>query len=290
MTRARSCIVCGTPFGDDDRLVLMRGRRHEEFCSEFCLRDTMHRRWKANAAAKLRWVLRLALVGLVLAGGHELWHRFRLPESHAISYEPPELRRAPTPYEGPVEYGPAWPPTDPERIDLFDQAKWVYPLPGPVRRPTASDGGVFGAEPPKGHPATAINTVTGWLDGSQVYGSDPATAASLRTADGHMKVSAGDNLPIVETSQGPAFAAGDVRAQENPDLTALQTLFVREHNYQVDQLHKEHPNWNGDKLYETAKAITTAEIANITYNEFLPHLLGPDAINPHRMTYKRLTR
>jgi Animal haem peroxidase len=34
-----------------------------------------------------------------------------------------------------------------------------------------------------------------------------------------------------------------VRAQENPGLTALQTLFVREHNYQVDQLHQEHPNW-----------------------------------------------
>jgi Ca2+-binding RTX toxin-like protein len=129
-----------------------------------------------------------------------------------------------------------------------------------------------------GHPATAINTVTGWLDGSQVYGSDAATAASLRTADGHMKVSAGDNLPVVMTAQGPAFAAGDVRAQENPDLTALQTLFVREHNHQVDQLHQEHPNWSGDKLYETAKAITTAEMVNITYSEFLPHLLGPDAI------------
>jgi peroxidase len=129
-----------------------------------------------------------------------------------------------------------------------------------------------------GHPATAINTVTGWLDGSQVYGSDPVTAASLRTADGHMKVSAGDNLPIVMTAQGPAFAAGDVRAQENPDLTALQTLFVREHNYQVDKLQQEHPRWSGDQLYETARAITTAEMVNITYKEFLPHLLGPDAI------------
>ena len=132
-----------------------------------------------------------------------------------------------------------------------------------------------------GHPATAINTVTGWLDGSQIYGSDAATAASLRTADGHMKVSEGDNLPIVDTPQGKVFAAGDVRAQENPDLTALQVLFVREHNYQVDRLHEEHPNWSGDKLYETAKAITTAEMVNITYSEFLPHLLGEDAIKPY---------
>jgi len=129
-----------------------------------------------------------------------------------------------------------------------------------------------------GSPAIAINTVTGWLDGSQVYGSDAATAASLRTADGHMAMSEGDNLPIVMTEQGPAFAAGDVRAQENPDLTALQVLFVREHNYQVDRLHEEHQNWSGDRLYETARAITTAEMVNITYNEFLPHLLGPDAI------------
>ena len=130
-----------------------------------------------------------------------------------------------------------------------------------------------------GHPATAINTITGWLDGSQVYGSNAATAASLRTADGHMKTSAGDNLPI--DPQSGMFMAGDVRAQENPDLTALQTLFVREHNYQVDQLHKEHPNWSGDKLYEMAKAITTAEMVNITYSEFLPHLLGKDAIQPY---------
>jgi peroxidase len=132
-----------------------------------------------------------------------------------------------------------------------------------------------------GHPATAINTVTGWLDGSQIYGSDAVTAASLRTDDGHMKMSAGGNLPVIDTAHGDAFAAGDVRAQENPDLTALQTLFVREHNFQVDQLHKEHPNWSGDKLYETAKAITTAEMVNITYSEFLPHLLGNGAIEPY---------
>ena len=76
--------------------------------------------------------------------------------------------------------------------------------------------------------------------------------------------------------------AGDARAAENPALTALQTLFVREHNYQVDRLHREHPEWSGDKLYDHARAIVTAEIANITYSEFLANLLGPDAISRYQ--------
>ena len=46
-------------------------------------------------------------------------------------------------------------------------------------------------------------------------------------------------------------------------------------------MHDEHPRWSGDKLYETAKAITTAEMVNITYSEFLPHLLGENAIAPY---------
>jgi peroxidase len=128
------------------------------------------------------------------------------------------------------------------------------------------------------HPATAVNTITGWLDASMVYGSDPQTAASLRLPDGHLQTSAGNNLPIV----GGAFLAGDVRAAENPSLTALQTLFLREHNYQVDQLHEQHPEWTGDQLYTQAKAIVNAEIAHITYSEFLPHLIGPDTLTAYQ--------
>ncbi|TMJ91221.1 MAG: peroxidase [Alphaproteobacteria bacterium] len=158
-------------------------------------------------------------------------------------------------------------------------------IPVPAGDPVFPDGSVISMtraviDPATGHdgtPATAVNAITGWLDASMVYGSDQATSDSLRLADGHMKTSDGSNLPI----ENGAFLAGDVRAQENPSLTALQTLFVREHNYQVDQLHQEHPTWSGDHLYEQARAIVTAEIQNITYSEFLPHLLGPNAIAPY---------
>lgn len=127
-------------------------------------------------------------------------------------------------------------------------------------------------------PAAAINRVSGWLDGSQVYGSDATTAANLRTADGYMKTSQGNNLPI----ENGHFVGGDIRAEENPDLTALQTLFVREHNYQVDHLKALHPDWSGDQLYNQARAIVTAEMVHITYAEFLPHLLGKGAISAYQ--------
>jgi Animal haem peroxidase len=48
------------------------------------------------------------------------------------------------------------------------------------------------------------------------------------------------------------------------------------------EVHKAHPAWSGDQLYDYARAIVTAEIENITYKEFLPNLLGSDAIAPYR--------
>ena len=81
----------------------------------------------------------------------------------------------------------------------------------------------------------AVNSVTQYLDLSQVYGSDPATAASLRNPDGTLQTSPGDYLPVVDGQ----YLGGDVRAAENPDLTSLDVLFVREHNYWVGQLHAE---------------------------------------------------
>ena len=124
----------------------------------------------------------------------------------------------------------------------------------------------------------AVNSVTQYLDLSQVYGSDPTTAASLRNDDGTMKTSDGGNLPIVDGQ----YMGGDVRAAENPDLTSLDVLFVREHNYWVGQLHAQDPSLTGDQLYDMARAITTAEYQNIVYTEFLPALLGSNTLTQYQ--------
>lgn len=116
-----------------------------------------------------------------------------------------------------------------------------------------------------------VNTLAGSLDLSQLYGSDAANVASLRNDDGTMKTSAGNALPIVKG----VFVSGDVRVMENPELTAITTMFMREHNYWVGVLKDQHPRWSGDQLYDMAKAITTAEYQNIIYSEYLPTMVGP---------------
>ncbi len=146
----------------------------------------------------------------------------------------------------------------------------------------------------KSNPAQQVNTITAYLDGSMVYGSDATRAAALRSfSDGLLKTSAGDLLPFNTAGLANAndahifpdselFLAGDVRANENVELTALQTLFMREHNHQAELLKAAHPTWTDEQLYQGARAIVIGEIQSITYNEFLPALLGNNALTAYR--------
>jgi len=125
---------------------------------------------------------------------------------------------------------------------------------------------------------TIVNTVDPHLNLSQVYGETDALAASLRNADGTLKSTGnGLYLPVV----GSAFVTGDPRVMENPELTAITTLFMREHNWWVKTLRTQHPQWSGDQLYQLARALTTAEYQNIIYTAYLPHLIGP-VLGPYR--------
>jgi hypothetical protein len=127
------------------------------------------------------------------------------------------------------------------------------------------------------NPAQQINEVTSYIDGSMVYGSDQAKADSLRSGVGGRLIVTGDNLlPLDETGM---VIAGEVRASENIALTAIQTLFVREHNRLADDIAAQNPNATDEEIYQQARAIVVAEIQAITYNEFLPALLGNRAID-----------
>lgn len=134
-------------------------------------------------------------------------------------------------------------------------------------------------------PREHINGITAFIDASMVYGSDLERAQYLRAEGGYLKLSDNGLLPYnlvgLDNAGGPdpsLFLAGDVRANENVALTSMHTLFVREHNRLVDEIKSEHPEYNSEQLYQEAKRIVEAEIQAITYNEFLPLLLGADAL------------
>jgi peroxidase len=137
------------------------------------------------------------------------------------------------------------------------------------------------------NPRQQLNEITSFIDASNVYGSDVVRATALRTMDGTGKLkttSGGQFLPFNTDGLPNAggddnkklFLAGDIRANEQIALTAMHTLFVREHNRLCDEIAE--PGLNGEEIYQRARKIVGAQMQFITYNEFLPILLGPGAI------------
>ena len=137
------------------------------------------------------------------------------------------------------------------------------------------------------NPAQINNNITAWVDGSNIYGSDAERNDYLREGSGGLlKVSEGDLLPFDDGLRNfnpnrPMFAAGDVRANENSALVSIHTLFVREHNRLAAELAVAHPSWTDDQLYERARQINIAQYQSVVYNEYLPSLLGNNAIGEY---------
>jgi hypothetical protein len=144
---------------------------------------------------------------------------------------------------------------------------------------------------PGEQPRQQLNTITAYIDGSNIYGSDEDRALALRRLDGsgQLKSSDGDLLPFNTEglkndggSDDPElFVSGDVRANEQIGLTTMHILFMREHNRLAQKIADENPQFSGDEIYQAARRIVGAQIQAITYREFLPLLLGEDALPPY---------
>lgn len=151
------------------------------------------------------------------------------------------------------------------------------------------------------NPRTHINRTTSYLDASMVYGTEAFRLAWMRTyQDGKMKVSANNLLPYntvtgklgaaIDPNAPPMdlaggfpqkhFISGDVRANEQPTLTALHVLFLREHNRICDEIKQVRPHWTDEQIFQRARKGVGAMIQAITYNEFLP------AIGVHLSPYQ----
>jgi len=141
------------------------------------------------------------------------------------------------------------------------------------------------------------NEATSYIDGSQIYGSDETGAKYLRqfkkgnlkgrlSTDGRwlLPISSdpkdGCNQPEEVRHSRYCFRAGDARVNDQFGLTSLHTIMMREHNRISTRLSQLNPHWDDERLFQETRRILGAMLQHITYNEFVPLLLG-DTLTDH---------
>lgn len=149
-------------------------------------------------------------------------------------------------------------------------------------------------------PRVHINTITATIDANTIYGSTKAIADQLRTySRGQLKVQNvfKDRKPLMtqqfdrpdlDCFERPdntfCFFGGDERVNEQPTLTALHTLYVRDHNRLASKLASINPHWDDDRIYHETRHIQAALAQHLVISEYLPLLIGHDMMVLYNLT------
>ncbi|XP_054735537.1 peroxidase isoform X1 [Anastrepha obliqua] len=145
-----------------------------------------------------------------------------------------------------------------------------------------------------------LNQASSHLDLSQLYGfTDEAQRHMRYFHKGQIKSSANDDGSAIYTDQlpkitsnlgnfcafknyshqpGQCFMAGDSRVNSSPLTISIYTIFMRNHNQIAKKLSSRHPLWSDEVLFQTAKTLNTQIYRKIVFDEWLPIVLGEDAI------------
>ncbi len=135
----------------------------------------------------------------------------------------------------------------------------------------------------KGEP----NAITAYIDGSNVYGSSDEVTDKLRSHTGGRLLEGVNGL--LPTDDKGQFLAGDIRVNEHAGLSSMHTLWMREHNRVADNISNNHPRWSDERVFQESRKQVIAQMQAITYNEFIPKLLGKDKIGSYEGYNSRLS-
>lgn len=160
-------------------------------------------------------------------------------------------------------------------------------------------------------PRSQLNSITSFIDASNLYGSSEREMRELKDVDsvGLMRVlplrytpSSKSLLPHQSSSdplsglcrcrcgspQSDCFKAGDIRANEVVSLTAMHTVWMREHNRIASRLAAMNKCWDSDRVFLETRKIVGAMMQHITYKEYLPLILGKSGMKKYKIKLYRL--
>lgn len=159
---------------------------------------------------------------------------------------------------------------NPWELELDDDDPWLEER---MRIQRTRKDPVHGKEEPA---PTFRNQITHWWDASQLYGATPERLKELRTGEhGKMKIGEDGRLPLNPTNGMELIGFDD---NYWVGLSALHTLFVREHNAICDMLRAKYSSWSDDELFDHARLINAALIAKIHTVEWTPGILAHPAV------------
>ncbi|XP_076145075.1 prostaglandin G/H synthase 1 isoform X1 [Alosa pseudoharengus] len=127
------------------------------------------------------------------------------------------------------------------------------------------------------------------VDAGHIYGDNLPRQLNLRLhKDGKLKYQLlnGEMYPPTEAMAKVNMSYPPTVAPENrlaigqevfgllPGLSMYATLWLREHNRICDILLEEHPTWDDEQLFQTARLIVIGETIRIVIEDYVQHLSG----------------
>lgn len=104
-----------------------------------------------------------------------------------------------------------------------------------------------------------MNGASSYLDGSGFYGANDDKLDLLRTyTGGQVNLTACEYCNLTEPNA----------------LGLLYQVFLREHNRIAEKLSAKNVHWDDKKLFLEARHIVIAQLQHVTFNEYVPAILG----------------